>query len=104
MAVHPTPALVTQWKAEYNAVRGELLDLLITRTILGGTIRVLERRRGKCHPIACYGGFVHDSLRRSYATYGAVAVRRMVDTDKGTVSLKRLLISIRDHPGVLTRA
>ncbi len=85
-------------------MHNELLDLFATRAVLWRIIRILSRRRGKKHPLMLYGGVVYGAIRLAYATYGALAVRRMVDSKPGARSLMRLLMAVQGRPSEITRS
>src|SRR5579864_9272614 len=98
-----TPARIAEWKALHRDIHRELVELLVTRRMLWRTMQVLTRRRGRNHPLTRYGGFLDDAMRRAFAAYGTLAVRRMVDTRRDARSLMRLLVSIHGHASEITR-
>ncbi|HLJ58978.1 MAG TPA: hypothetical protein VKZ50_04525 [bacterium] len=81
----------------------ELLNLFVTGTVLRRMIQLVGKKRAKTHLLTRYGEVVHSTLRHVHATWGAIAVRRMVDTTRGTRSLMRLLIAIQDRSSEITR-
>src|SRR5207244_3066840 len=99
LTTFPTPQRITEWKAQYNEIRKELLHLFVNREVLWRMIRVLGQNR----KLALHSGVVLGALQVAYASYGALTVRRMVDRKKGKISLYRLLGDIAQHPTEISR-
>lgn len=95
----PTPQHIAEWQSQYGEIWTELLDLFVGRTVLWRMIQILGRKGRPPHY-----GVVLGAVQLAYPTYAAIAVRRLVDNRRGTLSVYKLLEQIANHPADLSRA
>lgn len=90
--------LLPEWHSWLEETKGIVTELLINRHIYEETWRIVEANPNTHDP----NDFVM-WFQRLYARSTAVAVRRMVDQDKRTHSLVRLLEHLKCHARDITR-
>lgn len=100
MSAAVTDAVVlAAWQEQFKIVYLDVQDLAEQRDIFRELMKIAEGIPGldrlDTRAIAW--------MERMYSHWAAVAVRKQVDQDSRTVSLRRLLVSIANRPSVFTR-
>ena len=85
---------------ELAAIRDEVLDLATDRDIYWK----VEREVIQCNPrILSIRSAYLDMVRGSYADSVSSRVRRLIDEDGRTISLRKLLVELRGYPDLFSR-
>jgi hypothetical protein len=83
---------------ELAAIRGEVLDLATDRDIYWKVEQeVIQRNRRLLSIRSAY----LDMVRGSYADAVSSRVRRLIDRDQQTISLRKLLVELKEYPKLL---
>src|SRR3989442_12797569 len=95
-----TAAALADWREQFRVIYLDVQDLAEQRDIFRELMDIAEGIPGveklDTRAIAW--------MQRMYAEFAAVAVRKQVDRDSRTVSLRRLLVAIGARAELITRA
>lgn len=92
---------VAEWRRDFDVIYGDVQELAIQRHLYREIRRELEAGEER---FANLDGTVFDWLRRMYVYSAVIAVRKQTENDPRSVSMRRLLQTIRPRAALLTRA
>ena len=94
-------ALVKRWRADFDPIRGDVVDLLEQRELYREIRKILE---ADAQRFAKMDGTIFVWLAKMHAHSAVIAIRKQLDPRQDSVSLRGLLTSIAPVAEVLTRA
>lgn len=92
-------ALRRKWRRWSRELVRDVGDLLWSRQLFDDLNEI-----GRHNPAIGKPPAFLDWIRANYAAAVSVGVRRLIDTDRRSISLGRLLFELIEHPGTITRA
>lgn len=88
------------WMADFKAIVNDVYELFSTRRTFRDVAEIF-----KSNPrLRETGGHLWDWMLLNYVANVLMRIRRLVDSQRGTVSIKQLLHAIINEPTVITRA
>jgi len=89
---------LSKWITWINEIRDETENMLLNEEIHRQYLEMVKNNKEIQSP----SGF-HEWTRRNYGSYVVMAIRRQLDNDKDVVSLRRLLLEMKQFPQILTK-
>ncbi len=87
-----------KWNNWLETIDNDVTDLSVSRHIFWEVQKIIEANPKIHLPSSFY-----QWMGTHYAVYASIGLRRQIDKDQRTISLRRLLEEIRDQPEVLSR-
>lgn len=92
------PRLFKKWNRWLDLIYADIQGLLVNQHIFREVQTIV-----KANPKLQIPSSFYEWMGVSYAASIAVGIRRQLDTDSRSVSLARLLMEMRQRPGIITR-
>lgn len=87
-----------RWRRWFGHIRDAVTEMALGRYVYREVTAMIDANPATKVPSAFY-----DWMRRVYVNDLTIAIRRLVDRDRRTLSFVRLMKEIEDHPEVITR-
>jgi len=87
-----------RWRRWFETIRNQIHEMALDRYVYREVMAMVDANQNLKVPSIFY-----DWMQRVYVHDMTIVIRRLVDWDKRTVSLIRLMREIEDHPEVITR-
>ena len=87
-----------KWISWVGEIRKDTEDMLLNKDIYDQYLEMVKTNKKIQSP-----SDFHVWTSRNYGSYVVMAIRRQLDNDKDVISLKRLLIELKDSPQTLTK-
>ena len=91
-------AVFAEWNGWLEAMKNEVTNLFVERHIFWEVRKIIE-----ANPAIQVSSTFYEWMGSVYAAYASIGLRRQIDKDERSISLRRLLEQIKDQPEVLSR-
>lgn len=98
LSAHARTNKFRQWKKQFKVIKNAVFDIALRRFVYRQVTKLVQDNPRLQVPSAFY-----DWMHAAYITDMTVSIRRLVDWDKRTVSLIKLIEDIEKHPEVMSR-
>ena len=91
-------AVFAEWDGWLETIKNDVTNLSVNRHIFREVQKIVE-----ANPRIHLASDFYEWMGSVYAHYASIGLRRQIDKDERTISLRRLLEKIKDQPEVLSR-